>query len=113
MVRPAIKNADQIRRREVVPEEDRTPERTKAADWIEENVIEEGLWGEKTIRWIGEESEWSRQHIANTLDTYFEPADSPEGLASEGRSLDYRQGFRDGIEFVRENPTIFGLSREQ
>lgn len=113
MVRPAIKSAEEIRRREVVPEDQRTQERTKAADWIEENIIKEGRWGEMPMREIAEESQWSRQHIANTLDAYFEPADSPAGLGTEGRSLDYRQGFRDGIEFVRENPLMFGLRREE
>lgn len=52
----------------------RTTERDQAAEWLIENVIEEGEWplsyGE-----LAERSDWSAGHLRNTYERYFEPAD--------------------------------------
>lgn len=112
MVRQQVKKAPELRRKEFVPDDLRTTERDKAADWLEEHIIAEGRWSETTIQDIAAESDWSRQHIANTLDSYFEPADSPAAFDDTEKPLGYRQGFRDGISFVQENPEMFGLRRE-
>lgn len=67
-----IREAPRIRRRRFVPEDDRTEDRDKAADYIQKEVITAGRWP-MTMTEIADETGYSRQHIANTLDAYFEP----------------------------------------
>lgn len=95
------------------PDEQRTDARDEAADWIED------MWP-ATLSDIAEESGFSRQHIRNTLDTYFRPAgsslqtmaaqpDTLEGLEDlpvpkherdilRAVNLGYRLGYQDGRE---------------
>jgi len=109
MPRDEIKNADELQRRTYVPESERTPDRDDAADWLEaELVTGDRDWPETTIVELSEISGWSREHIARTLDAYFEPGAGSRGdvlaeLASEIDNVDpsgteYADGFRDGFE---------------
>lgn len=66
MVSDALRNARDIRRKDHIPDEDRTEARDAAAEDIER------LWP-ATLTEIAAETEWSRQHIANTLERYFVP----------------------------------------
>lgn len=95
----------------VDPEEtERTEERDAAADWIEAEVIAKGRWP-MTLTDMDEESRWSRQHLRNTLNAYYTPADStqsgvdvddldalPQAIPGRERELmqAYRMGYRDG-----------------
>lgn len=119
MVRATIKDATQLTRKANVSESDRTEARDAAADWIQQEIIDKDRWGEMTLQDLGEESPWSRQHIANTLEQYFDPVGEslngaeeeppkqiPVGDRDDGKSAEYRQGFRDGLEFARENPEL-------
>lgn len=123
MVKPAIRDATRLKRKQRVPRSDRTPDRTKAAEWIDEHVIpSERDWEEWTIKEIAEGSGWSREHISNTLDRYFEPAHSPaedvldtltDGMVDAEHSGDgyregLRDGFREGVKFALENPDLLG-----
>lgn len=69
MVSDKLKNATEVRRKKVIDNDERTRDRDKAADLIEE------MWP-ASLSEIAEESEYSRQHIANTLEYYFEPGDT-------------------------------------
>lgn len=108
MVRNELKYAEQIKRKETVEPENQTPKREAAAEWIEEHVVRAERYRETTISEMAEESGWSRQHIANTLEHYFEPA--PEGedsLTVGGVDVDlllqvYREGYRNGLQDARE-----------
>jgi len=62
-----ILDADAIQR-VPVPKHDQTDDRDEAARWIEQE------WP-ASLSAIAERSGYSRQHISNTLRTYFEPAD--------------------------------------
>lgn len=53
-----------IERKENVPEDDRTPDRDKAAEVIDD------MWPAKLDK-IAEEAGYSRQHIRNTIDFYY------------------------------------------
>lgn len=90
-----------LRRRRQIPQGKRTEARDAAASWIEENVIEEDRWP-LTYTEMAEESGWSRQHIANTIEYYFAEADteSQEVMQDEfaSRFEAYRAGFNDGWE---------------
>lgn len=99
-----------LRRKSAVPPSDRTEERDAAADWIEQNVIEQGRWP-MTYTEIAEETGWSRQHISNTISDYFttetsEAETDPEAPQEKGDGRDneifrvYRTGVQDGIELA-------------
>lgn len=84
---PGITTAQSIRRKDNVPDEDRTPARDAAADFIEKEIVEKGRWADTPMTEIAEmtadlegtgENGYSRQHIKNTLDAYFEPVREPE-----------------------------------
>lgn len=126
MVRAAIKEADELQRRPYVPEQDRTPDRDDAADWLEAELVDgDRSWGQTTIVELSEasgnsgESGYSREHIARTLDKYFDPKGGGrsailEELASaavteSNRSDDYEGGFQDGFETGLK----FALEHEQ
>lgn len=108
MVSKALRNATRIERKDSIPAEAQTPKRDEAADWIEEHAAEN--WGEWTFTDIADETEYSRQHIANTVEAYFRPADAGIDLGAvadadvsevvgDGAYRDlliYRQGYRDG-----------------
>lgn len=103
-----VNEADEIERRDSVPESEQTEERTKAADYIESEVLDEDRWP-MTLTAISEETDWSRQHIKNTLEGYFEPVTTNDGgavsaggqddadVSFESRTAAYRKGFKDGF----------------
>lgn len=96
----------QIRRKDV-PESDRTPDRDKAAEAIET------MWP-ATFTEIGEETGFSRQHISNTFDLYFEEIHEGKKKLEKGGEVTieipddvddpaayvegYMDGFRDGMK---------------
>lgn len=106
MVRATLKEATALQRKARVPDSDRTPDRDKVADWIEANVIHgDWDWSDTTISEIAEEIDYSRQHVATTLDYYFDPLtagrDDPvsrliESIPRVDGSDDFRDGFREG-----------------
>lgn len=98
MVSDEIKNATRLQRKLRVPEQHRTPERDRAADWLEEEVVANDRWGEVTLSQLGEESEWTRQHLSTVLDLYFEPATDIPGDVLEAYRKGYRDGFQDGLD---------------
>ncbi len=69
----SVTKARQIRRKDSIPSDDQTPGKEQAADYIEREVLEKDRWP-MNLTDIADECEWSRQHIANTLRDYFEPA---------------------------------------
>lgn len=122
MVSTALRNATRLVRKQSIPESDRTPERDKAADWIDEHAADD--WEDWNFTDIEDETDWSRQHIANTVEKFFEPADAMH-QSSQGSSVPadvrqsqpvdlgqeqlpqwvldavkeaYRDGYRDGIQ---------------
>jgi len=107
-----------LRRKRNIPSDVRTQGKDEAANWIEKHVVEKDRWPmpKKTM---AEESGWSRQHISNVLDQYFDVIEPGEELkakpagGSDSSSTDtvvtisvdeladlkqeaYREGFQDG-----------------
>lgn len=122
MVRPELKSATRLRRKDSVPPGERTPDREQLADWIEEHVIDgDEVWYNWTMTEIADATGYSRTHVSNTLDAYFEPATNDDRGAVLGRLADelgetaaegdYHAGFVDGFErgirFAREHPDLF------
>jgi len=117
MVRDSIKDADALQRRSYVPEEQRTSDRDAAADWLESELVNDNRdWAETTLVSLSDESGWSREHIARTIDSYFDPADGPTrsqiieeivtaAVNADHSGKDYPAGFRDGftagLDFAR------------
>lgn len=103
-----INDADKIRRKEYVPEEDRTSMREETADFIESEVVEHGRWPMKftEIEQLSKEKSngegWSRQHITNTLRAYFEPANGTKvgelAETSDGKRVQLDIVIPDGVE---------------
>lgn len=99
---PDFNRDAEIRRKDSVPEQDRTDDRDEAADAIEE------MWP-STLTEIAEEAGFSRQHIKNTLELYFELVNQPdenrvsldihipEDLADDSKTRDaYTRGYVAG-----------------
>lgn len=61
----------EIRRKEQIPEEHRTPDRDEAAEYIED------MWP-ATLGEISDESGYSISHVHNTLDKYFDRVTNDE-----------------------------------
>lgn len=116
-----IRHVPCIERKPDIPESAQTPDRDIVADWIEENAVDE--WLNWSFKDVGDETGYSRQHVANTVKNYFEPAPPDDGRKSNGSSppvtvgsvdqLDesqmpdwviqkvkdaYREGMQDGID---------------
>lgn len=68
---------EEIRRRDNIPDSIRTPGKDDAALEIE-SAIANGDWP-ATPSELAEDSSWSRSHMRNVLDQYFEPVDESEG----------------------------------
>lgn len=78
-----LRDADEIVR--VDPGDRSTPQRDACADWIQREIIDAGRWPLPATRMAELSAEhaadpdndvqqgWSRQHISNVLDFYFEP----------------------------------------
>jgi len=83
----------ELTRKRHVPAEYRTDGKDEAADWLEEHVINAGRWP-MDLSDIADEAGWARQHMANTLRDYFEPAggdlriDRPDGGAAGTVSIE-------------------------
>jgi hypothetical protein len=82
-----------LRRRENVESSEKTKERTAAADWIEENIIDEvdlpiqyTELERMAIEDLGEEDAWSRQHFTNVVKWYFEPVDDRDERNTDGQN---------------------------
>lgn len=104
MVRAALKQARRIERQDYVPDSRRTPDRDEAADWIDMHVVDgDRDWGETTMSEIAEAAGYSREHIATTLDHYYQPAGQSQDLASElAGDIPTPEGtseFRDGFAY--------------
>lgn len=104
-----IRDARAIRRKDSVPDSKRTADRDAAADYIETDVVADGRWPVSMTQ-IAQETNYSRQHIANVLEYYFEPTEPdrdprriepPEDVADEGS---YLRGFIDGYRDAAEGP---------
>lgn len=117
-----ITDAKKIRRKSEVPESDRTAGKDAAAEFIEEEVLEKGRWpmhlteiADLSEEKLGDDG-WSRQHITNTINDYFEPvydggAGSNSQRVGDGERLeldivipedvesrrDYVRGYVDGL----------------
>lgn len=72
--------AQRIKRKDHIPSSVRTEGKDEAANFIEEEIVDKGLWPMPNTQ-IAEKTKehpdyngWSRQHIANTIRDYFEPA---------------------------------------
>jgi len=121
MATASIKDAERIKRKTHIPEQHRTPKRSQAADWIEEHAADD--WRNWTHTEIADETGFSRQHIDNVVEYYFEPAGADsdvEALADElglgnvssleravggdvsRELLIYRLGYRDGQRDARK-----------
>lgn len=75
-----------IERKDHVPDDVRTKGKDEAADWIQENVIDEERWP-MDMQDIAEEMGYSRQHVTNTIRDYFEVEGAPIDLEiSDGRA---------------------------
>jgi len=98
MVREEIKTATRLQRKPEVPQDDRTPARDDAADWLEKHVVEEDRWADVSLAQLGEESDWTRQHLSTVLDLYFEPVEEVPESILEAYRKGYRDGFQDGLE---------------
>lgn len=126
MVKVEIKRARRLRR---IPDErvdpsDRTPAREEAADWIEQHVVNGGReWQEWTMTEIAERTTYSREHISNSLDAFFEPADSDTATSRLAEMLSppeqdednkdwrdgYQRGFLDGVRAATETDDLEDL----
>lgn len=116
-MRDELKAADRLQRKQWVAPSNRTESRDKVADWVEETVVEPGRWADVSLNDLAAESGWSRQHIANTIEHYFDPDgaptaepddlaelpidEAPESVVELVREV-YREGFRDGFEMASE-----------
>lgn len=124
MVRTRIRDAETLQRKSNVPTDLQTPDRSDAADWIECHVVNGTRdWTEWTITEIADETGWSRTHISNTLEAYFDAASDDDpiltALGMDSRDLeqsgtDYRaglrDGFREGVRFALENEKLLEAS---
>jgi len=120
MVSDELRRAAKLRRRTRVPAENRTADRTKVADWIEEHAADE--WGRWTSTSVAEETGFSRQHVNNVLDHYFIPVEEDDvfdeiaerlnindmehhrellGELTSREMLIYRLGYRDAVHDIQ------------
>lgn len=81
MSRARIREAGALRRRQRVPDSDRTAARDEVADWIEEHAADD--WVSWTMTAVAEEVGYSREHVAKTLEAYFEPAGAERSELAE------------------------------
>lgn len=78
-----ILDAEELERKPHVPPGVRTEGKNDAANWIEEEVLNKGRWP-MALTQMAEESDWSRQHLRNTLSDYFRPKGVREAIDAEG-----------------------------
>lgn len=111
MVRARIREASALRRKPQVRDGDRTPDRDEVAEFIAEHVADD--WDEWTITEIAERTGYSREHVSNVLDRYFEPqgqvatTELEEMLDAQvptEQSSEYRRGFADGFQQALQLP---------
>lgn len=75
----------EIRRKTNLDDDIRTPGKDDAADWIEENIIEEGTWP-VNVTDIEDDAGYSRQHLTNVVKEYFEPGEAGEDTQESAES---------------------------
>lgn len=101
-----IRKGEPIRRKAEIPDEVRTEARDRAADAIER------MWP-ADYKAIAQEADYSRQHVKNTLDLYFEPAREAEDATAVVRGhelripedvdeVSYLRGVADGMAMERQ-----------
>jgi hypothetical protein len=103
MSRARIREAGALQRKQRVPDSDRTAARDEVADWIEAHAADD--WVDWTMTAVAEEVGYSREHVAKTLEAYFEPAGGERselaellgGEAPTEQSSEYRAGFSEGF----------------
>lgn len=128
MVSKQLRHASRIERKPDISESARTAGRDDAADWIKEHAADN--WTEWTFSEIADETDYSRQHIANVVENYFQPTGAesdtksngsePRTSPGSGQSLSeldneqvpdwilekvkeaYRDGYRDGFADGRD-----------
>lgn len=120
MVREEVKNTSRLERKPHVPQKDRTPERDRIADWIEDKAADD--WDQWTMSSVAQAADCSRQHVGNVLEHYFIAEGESRGIGELGEigsmdsdeirhllgeatereflilSAGYRQGYKDGRE---------------
>lgn len=87
----------------------------KNDNWKEAAEEIQEFWddGVRTFSEMEERGNWSRSHYENVFDEHFrlirdnvEPVRGLGSATGEGMPAEYRQGFKDGLEFARENPEL-------
>lgn len=91
-----------------LPDDVRTPDRDNAAEQIQD-LMQEGRFEEMSKADVADEIGYSRQHVSNVLDTYFQESSNgtQETVEPQGETIeitipenvnkaDYLQGFFDG-----------------
>lgn len=84
MASKQLRLAPRIVRKPNVPEEVRTPAQDQVADWIGEHAADE--WSKWSYTDVADEMDVSRQHVSNTVENYFKPADVGDAK-SNGRQI--------------------------
>lgn len=110
MPRASLREASALRRKDSVPDSDRTARRDALADFLETEFANGSRdWQATTMTEIADERDCSRQFVSDTLDAYFQPAgnddDGLPGIMAAGSEVpdEYREGYRDGLRDALEN----------
>lgn len=82
---PQTQTKAEPRLKDHIPESVRTPGKDDAAEKIRE-IVDAGRWP-MDLQDIAEESDWSRQHIANTIQAYFEFPGETESKNENGEAV--------------------------
>jgi len=99
----------ELRRKEDVPDDARTPQKDAAAAFVEREIIDKDRWPMEFTEMAQLSDEkaknggWSRQHFSNTISDYFKEIDEERAQAAEFDDMfeAYRQGYRDGFRDAR------------
>jgi len=110
MPRASLREASALRRKDSVPDSDRTARRDALADFLETEFANGSRdWQATTMTEIADERDCSRQFVSDTLDAYFQPAGNDDGglpgIMAPGSEVpdEYREGYRDGLRDALEN----------
>lgn len=101
----SVREASRIRLKQSVPEETRTESKDKMAWYIVREVVWAGRWP-LTMTKIAEETDFTRQHVTNTLNEYFEEAETE--WVREDVFEAYRTGYRDCMQNREKHPEGIG-----
>lgn len=78
-----LANIEGITPKDRIDPNERTPGKDQAAEWIQEHVVDPDKWDDYTISQMADESGWSRQHLRNTVQDYFDHIEATENDTSE------------------------------